>query len=267
MKPTVLLAAIDGLSSAALEHTHCPNLHRLRHIGASTLQARSVMPSISLPCFLSVFQGVSPQAHGTLNNIYVPPNPPRIGLVEAAKASGKKSAFIHNWEPLRNLNQPLSLSFSYFIDNLYDGPEADLAILEQTTLQIKKSEWDFIFMYMGSLDVAGHKHGFMTQAYLDQLELIDQRIVGCLLDNLDENTFLLVMSDHGGHAHTHGTDSPEDMIVPWFVAGPGVRRGYEIRSKPSLLDIAPTLARTMGIAQPAEWEGHCLEEIFTSGGD
>ena len=79
---------------------------------------------------------------------------------------------------------------------------------------------------------------------------------------LPADSTLLFQSDHGGHERTHGTDSPEDMAIPWLVAGLGIRQGYEIKTAVSLLDTAPTLARLLGINPHPQWEGRCIEEIF-----
>lgn len=58
---------------------------------------------------------------------------------------------------------------------------------------------------------------------------------------------------------------PEDMTIPWMVARPGIRRGYEIETPVSLLDTAPTLARVLGITPHPDWEERCVEEIFEQG--
>jgi len=76
------------------------------------------------------------------------------------------------------------------------------------------------------------------------------------------HTFILIQSDHGGHDRTHGNDIPEDMTIPWAIAGPNIRRNYEIASPVSLLDTAPTLARALGIEPHSQWEGRWVEEVF-----
>jgi predicted AlkP superfamily pyrophosphatase or phosphodiesterase len=261
MKPTVILAAIDGLRAEALSITNCPNLEQLRKSGAFSLNARSVVPSITLPCFLSIFHSIPPQLHGTMHNTWVPMARPVPGLVETLRSAGKKAAFFYNWEPLRNLNLPLHLSFSYFIDNLDDIHTGDFLIVEQALRCMSDSPWDFIFIYLGTLDVVGHKHGFMSPDYLKQLEHLD-KAVGMLLDSIPQETFLLLLSDHGGHDRTHGTESPEDMIIPWFMHGPNVRKGYELQTPPSLLDAAPTIVRILNVPAPTEWEGKYIAEAF-----
>ena len=47
-----------------------------------------------------------------------------------------------------------------------------------------------------------------------------------------------------------------------MAAGPTLRRGHTIAAPVSLLDTAPTIARLLGLRQPADWEGSPVEEIF-----
>ncbi len=88
--------------------------------------------------------------------------------------------------------------------------------------------------------------------------------MGALLAVLPAGAHVLVHADHGGHERTHGTDSPEDMTIPWILAGPGVRAGHELQTPVGLLDTAPTLARLLGVQPDAQWEGKVVEEAFQS---
>jgi predicted AlkP superfamily pyrophosphatase or phosphodiesterase len=252
---------IDGLRPDALALAHCPNLDSLRARGASTLQATSVMPSITLPCHVTIFHSVPPARHGITTNMWTPMARPLPGLVDVAHTAGLRSAFFHNWEPLRDLNRPGSLSFSYFRDNCYTDRDGDRVIAEEAARYILSDHPDFTFVYLGTLDVAGHDHGWMSAGYLEQLARVDGAF-GTLLGALPAEYAVVVNSDHGGHERSHGAEIPEDMLVPWIAAGPGIRRGYAIRSPVSLLDTAPTLARLLGIKPHAAWEGCCLDEIF-----
>ena len=62
------------------------------------------------------------------------------------------------------------------------------------------------------------------------------------------------MADHGGHDRMHGTDMPEDMIIPIFFYGDDFIPG-EINKSLSLLDIAPTIVKVLGILPDDHWEG------------
>jgi predicted AlkP superfamily pyrophosphatase or phosphodiesterase len=261
MSPKTILLAIDGMRSIALAEANCSHIKELKQRGSFTMQAQSVMPSITLPCFVSIFHSIPPSRHGTPHNTFIPMARPVPGLVDVARAQGKKSAFFYNWEPLRDLNSPLSLSFACFKDNLYEGCDCDHYIAEQALYYMQRENWDFVFIYLGSLDLTGHTYGFFSPEYAQQLEHLDSA-VEMILNWLPVETTLMLTSDHGGHARTHGTDSPDDMVIPWFMVGPNIRVGHEVASPISLLDIAPTFARLLEITPHPEWEGHCIDEAF-----
>jgi predicted AlkP superfamily pyrophosphatase or phosphodiesterase len=255
-----LLVVVDGCRPDGLAAARCPNLESLRARGAATLHASSVMPSITLPCHMSIFHSVPPTRHGITSNDWTPMARPLPGLADVAHAAGRRTAFLYNWESLRNLSRLRSLDFSYFRHN-NKHPDGDQVIAEEAVRYLSSDRPDFAFIYFGVLDNVGHKHGFMSDEYLAYLERVDGA-VGTLLDALPDDATVLLTSDHGGHDRVHGTDEPEDMIVPWMIAGPAIRRGYEIQAPVSLLDTAPTVARVLGIAPDSDWEGRCVEEVF-----
>jgi predicted AlkP superfamily pyrophosphatase or phosphodiesterase len=256
----VVLIMIDGLRPDALALTPCPHLTALKERSAYTLAAHSVMPSMTLPCHMSIFHSVPPARHGVTTNEWRPMARPLPGLVEVAKAAWRRCAFFYNWEPLRNLSAPGSLAFAYFRDNLYE-PDGDERIVAEAARYIAAERPDFTFVYLGTLDIAGHGYGWMSDNYLAHLAGLDGT-VGRLLDALPAEATLLLQSDHGGHDRTHGSELPDDMTIPWLAAGPGIRQGYEIGAAVSLLDTAPTLARLLGLSPHPEWEGRVVEEIF-----
>jgi len=257
---SAVLVLVDGLRPDALAAARCPNLAALRARGAATLQASSVMPSITLPVHMSIFHSVPPTRHGIVTNDWMPMARPLPGLVDVVNTAGLRSAFFYNWEPLRNLSLPGSLAFSYFRKNCTD-PDGDQVIADEAVRYFSSDRPDLAFVYFGTLDETGHDYGFMSDGYLAQLERVDGAL-GTLLGALPSDATVLFTSDHGGHDYTHGTDEPEDMTVPWIVAGPGIRCGYEIKTPVSLLDTAPTLARVLGITPHTDWEGQCVEEVF-----
>jgi phosphopentomutase len=101
----------------------------------------------------------------------------------------------------------------------------------------------------------------MSDEYLAQAASVDGEL-GKLLAALPADAHALIHADHGGHARTHGSDSPDDMTIPWVAAGPRIKPGYRIASPVSLLDTAPTLARLLNVTPHGEWEGRCVDEIF-----
>ena len=256
----IILVMTDGMRPDALAAARCPNLDALRSRGASTLEARSVMPSVTLPCHMSIFHSVPPTRHGITTNFYIPMARPLPGLVEVARAAGRTSAFIYNWEPLRDLNRPETLMYGFFREAPLT-PEYDQAVADEAARVIAQDSFDFVFVYLGSVDAAGHAYGWMSEGYLAQLERLDGH-VGQILEAMPTDATIIVHSDHGGHDRTHGSDSLEDMTIPWLAAGPTIRADYSITGHVSLLDTAPTITHLLGIAPHQAWEGRVVKEIF-----
>ena len=258
---TTLFILIDGLRPDALALAETPAINGLRQRGAWTLRAQAVMPGITLVCHMSIFHSVPPSRHGITQNRYQPLARPLPGLFEQAKQAGLKSASFYNWEPLRDVARPGSLHFSYFQDNSFDLAQGDQHLAQEATHYIKRERPDFVFLYLGSTDVMGHAYGWMSEEYLTHVARVDE-IVGDVLVSLPDNSTALLQSDHGGHERTHGTEIPEDRLIPWMVAGPRIKQNYEIQQPVTLLDTTPTLTAVLGIDPAPEWEGTSVDEIF-----
>lgn len=258
--PRVLLIMTDGLRPDALAQANVPTFRRLMAEGAYTLEGRSVWPSITLPCHMSLFHSVLPLRHNTLINTYMPMVRPVPGLFEVLKNAGLRTAMYYSWEPLRDVSRPLSLSTSVFRAYADDPEVSDDRLLEAALLHLGEG-YDFQFLYLGATDERGHISGWMSAEYLAQVEHADGLIAKALAA-IAADTTVIVQSDHGGHDHTHGSKSKEDMTVPWMVWGPGVRKGHRIEQKISLLETAPTIAHLLGVAAPKAWEGKAVLEAF-----
>jgi len=185
---------------------------------------------------------------------------PLPGIVEVAHATGKRIAFFYNWEPLRDLARPGNINYSYFRDSYHDA-DGDDETISQAALLIQKERPDFAFIYIGTVDTAGHKYGWMSEGYLKQLKHIDS-LLGNFFKSLSSEYTAILHSDHGGHNRTHGAEMDEDMFIPWMAIGPNIKKGYTIHSQVSLLDTAPTIAKILGVQCHPEWEGSSLDEIF-----
>lgn len=262
MAPVVLFM-LDGVRPEALALARCPNLAAFRARGAETLRATSVMPCITLPCHTSIFHSVPPTRHGITQNVWTPMARPVPGLVEVLRAAGRRAAFFYNWEPLRDLARPENLSYAIYRDAQHD-PAGDDWIADEAVRFLSRDQADFLFIYFGTVDVAGHDHGWLSPGYLAQLERVDAAF-GRVAAALPADFAGVVQADHGGHDRNHGEQVPEDMTIPWIVAGPGVRAGRVLQAPVNLIDTAPTLLRLLGLTAPAAWEGRCPPEIFEQG--
>lgn len=250
----ILLVLVDGMRPDSLPGI--PQAEQLQQKGTYA-NARTVFPSVTLPCHMSLFHSVEPQRHGTTTNIYTPQVRPIPGLCEALKRGDKRCAFFYNWEELRDLTRPDSLAFAGYFSGHYKGYETANRLVTDAAIQcIRQESPDFVFVYLGWVDAAGHDCGWMSEEYQRAVRESWEEIVR-LQDAIDEDYTLIVTADHGGHDRCHGTDWPEDMQIPLFFRGPAFAAGGNLENA-SILDIAPTITALMGVETPAEWEGKSL---------
>ncbi|MEZ4606831.1 MAG: alkaline phosphatase family protein [Deinococcales bacterium] len=258
---SVIYISTDGMRPDALAAAETPNFHKVMAQGSYTLKAQSVMPSITLPCHMSTFHSIPPERHGILTNSYTPMVRPVKGLIDLLNDAGKRSATFLSWEPLRDLNRPSSLSHSSFIAYQHNPYTSDGRVVDAALRYMPEDNFDFSFVYLGAMDEVGHDYGWMSQRYLEQVEHSDM-LLGKILEILSPDSTLIIHSDHGGAGRNHGTNSPEDMTIPWMIMGPNIKINHQLESPVSLLDTAPTIAHIFGLKPPLAWEGQVVREAF-----
>jgi predicted AlkP superfamily pyrophosphatase or phosphodiesterase len=216
-----------------------------------TLNGRTVWPSVTLPCHMSLFHSVKPERHGITTNYYIPMARPIKGLFE--QLAGKHLAMYYGWEPLRDVVRPEYLSYSAFVHAMVEE-NADSILTDCALDRLAKSHPDFVFLYMVETDEkGGHDSGWMTEEYLHRISIAVDNIKRVIETCGDEYT-VIVTADHGGHDRTHGTDMTEDTAIPMFYFGKQFETGKRF-SGGSILDIAPTIAKIMDVPPADEWEG------------
>ncbi|MGI6690288.1 MAG: alkaline phosphatase family protein [Christensenellales bacterium] len=249
----VVLVLVDGMRPDGLMQCGHPFLTTLLKDATYALDAQTVMPSVTLPCHMSLFHSVDPQRHGILSNTYTPQVRPIPGLIEQLDMYGKKCAMFITWEELRDLSRPDHLHRALCI-NQHKTENADRQISDAAIQYIKEEQPDFLFLYLGNTDEdGGHDTGWMSETYLQ----VVNKAIACIEDvykNLPKGYNLIVCSDHGGHDRMHGHDIPEDMTIPIIFCGPRFKKNTSL-SGVSIKDIAPTIAKLLDIPFAREWEG------------
>ncbi len=252
MNTKIILISIDGMRPDGMLQCGHPFVKKLMEFSAYTLQGKTELPSVTLPCHTSMFYSLPPQRHGILTNTYTPPVRPVDGIVELLHRADKTCAAFYNWEPIRHLWRSETMTYSTFIDSEAE-PTSDEMLAEAAISLIKRNQPDFLFLYMVETDNKGHRFGWMSKEYLTQISDALEN-VRKIVDSVDEDCYVIVTTDHGGHACTHGTDCAEDMTIPMFFLGKGFAPGQKLENA-SILDIAPTIARLMNLESPKEWRG------------
>ena len=256
MQNKVILISIDGMRPDGLKLCGNPYVKKLESLCAYSYSARSMNPSVTFPCHFSMTHSVTPQRHGILTNTYVPQVRPVLGIFEKIKACGGVSSMFYGWEPLRDIASPGSLRFSTYI-NAYMKESCDTVLTDEAIRNIEENYPDFAFLYMVETDEkGGHDNGWMSDEYLRRISIaIDN--VKRVIERFGDKYSIIIMADHGGHDRSHGSELPEDMTIPLFFYGKDFHAG-EISKELSLLNIAPTIAKIMGIEPEMEWEGSSI---------
>lgn len=160
---------------------------------------------------------------------------------------------------------------------------------------------DFTFLGQSCEDRAGHWlypitpfnvgynasiNNVRQDAFPNQYIAFD-KVLGTILKHVDENTYLVILSDHGikplrefedkdPHAHMdhekttpviakHDFGDGDDVPGSIFAMGPGIKNDFRLMGfAASVYDIAPTLLHIYGVEQPKQMRGRVLTEIFES---
>ena len=127
---------------------------------------------------------------------------------------------------------------------------------------------NLLFVHIGEPDYAGHTTGWMSVFYGWATRRADGA-VETLLEAADDafgagNYTVILTADHGGHEHNHGSESIEDVRIPWIAWGRGVRPGLlEAGPVPvRTMDTASTVIWLLGLREPTDWMGTPVVDAF-----
>jgi len=206
--------------------------------------------------------GMSPAKHG----IYWNSNDPDLGkingptLFSVAHEAGLSTAMVVGKPKLEHLVLPDS------VDNYIYAGFTDRQVVNEAVTVIETSMPDLLFIHLPDVDSAGHALGWMSLGQLLALNLTDG-LIGEIVAALEtqrylNQTLLIITADHGGSGFKHGSDSPEDMTIPWLAVGPGVPAGITLQSEIVTYDTAATALVAFGLPIPETWDGQAVMEIF-----
>ena len=255
MSKKVILVSIDGMRPDGVLQCGNPYVETLKKEWAYTFSARTCIPSVTLPCLVSLFHSVPPERHGTTTNTYMPQVRPIDGLFEVLKQNKKVNCMFYGWEQLRDVSRPASLKHAVYLNALHHD-DSDRKLTDYALDYIKAENPDFVFLYMVETDEkGGHAYGWMSEEYLHHISVA----LDCVKKVAEAcpDYDIIVTADHGGHDRTHGTELAEDMTIPQFYHCEGIAPGTDL-GEISLLDTAPTIAALFGVETPVEWEGKSL---------
>jgi predicted AlkP superfamily pyrophosphatase or phosphodiesterase len=274
----VVIIGLDGFSTEGFNVSKHPHIDQLFSKGLITLSNRPVMPSVTLPNWTSHLTGQGPEEHGVTTNKWTFSNnplkaietdqegySPSIFKVLKDKKSNMKTAFYYNWAELINpINKKYLDEVSFEEEDKYEGNYAKaLSFIEKN-----KNDPTLVFLYSVHTDHAGHKYKWMSPEYISAIEAADVAIGAFVAklkaQGLFEDTYFLLITDHGGIANGHGGVSMNEMQIPWGITGKkiknlGVTNAFFNSNKNTSL----VLAKIFDVKDiPRSWTGMAPKEIF-----
>lgn len=264
----VVLVSIDGLRPDAIGEYATPTLRRLMREGSYSLDARTIMPSRTLPSHTSMLSGEPPEDHGVLwNNVLTA----KAGVValptifSVAREHGYRTAAFFSKSKFEPLQRPGTLDYSQAPGGLW-GRWSSARTMADVRSYLAKERPNVLFVHLSDPDRAGHSAGWMSGAYGRAVEDADAAL-GRLVEVADTaygkgNYSLLVTADHGGHGRDHGTDDPLDVTIPWIAWGQGVHAGLLEDVEIQTFDTAPTVLWLLGLERPGAWNGTPVIKAF-----
>jgi predicted AlkP superfamily pyrophosphatase or phosphodiesterase len=256
----VLILSIDGLRPDAISLAPMQNLQKLMQTSAYTLTAQTVYPSVTLISHASMLTGLCPSKHGVDWNDYIADNGIAGGtdLFDLAHAAGLETWMFVGKEKLKQITASTSLT------GFVKGSDRDSELTDQLIEEFP-ADFGVLFVHFATVDGMGHEYGWLSPEQLSVAFRADESLGRILAElearNLRNETLVIITADHGGHDTTHGSSMPEDMTIPWFATGPGIRPG-PLTTTVHTMDTAATAAFALGLDIPSEWDGVPVYEAF-----
>lgn len=173
-----------------------------------------------------------------------------------------------------------NLTHAYESFNVWDLHTVDDGVTEHLLPLLQKAEipkWDVIFGHFLGVDHVGHQYGPNHPTMASKLKQMDQ-VLRKIVANLDPDTLLVVMGDHGMDAKgDHGGESDEEVEAAlWMFSKKGIfgreRAGFvypprTAKERPvRQIDLVPTLSLLLGLPIPFNNLGAPITEAFIGPG-
>lgn len=277
MQRKVLVIGIDGMRPDAMEIADTPHITSLYKDGNGLyFLGYNEDLTFSGPNWSTIIHGVHHDRHGVISNTFDGHDfsqfPNFLRRLKDFDPDLYTASFIA-WDPLLN-NFTLEDGSTDGVDMLfhYEGgdsyeTENDELLTESLVELLNDGNPDAIFIRIGELDGAGHRHNFSphSEKYMLQVEKTDMyigRIIKALnsrpeVINGSENWLVIFTTDHGGIGTGHSGNYFRQRIIPFIVSGSSVITEKPL-IRPRNVDVARTVLTFMGVPeiQQTDLDGH-----------
>lgn len=268
----IVIIGFDGLSPDGLKHAKTPFFHKIMQEGASTLNARAVLPTSSSTNWASMIMGAGSEQHGITSNDWEKDNFTLPAIVQSEdflfpsvfsllnqQIPNAEIGAIYHWDGFGRLFEKSAVDY-----DVNPKTEDETARVASEYIIAKKPI--FTFVHFDHIDHAGHEFGHGSPEYYKSVEKADA-LLGMLFQainkaGIDEETMVIITSDHGGIGHGHGGESLKEIEIPFIVWGKSIKKNFQITSPVYQYDNAATVAYAMGITIPTAWIGKPVLNAF-----
>jgi hypothetical protein len=236
----VVVISIDGLNPDAITRLGAaatPTYHRLMSQGAWTFDARTeVEQTVTLPNHTGMLTSRRIERTRGGHGVTWDDDRLRPRTVQAAAVRSVGSVF----SQLAGAGLSTAMFATKNKFSLYERswPGMDRAVIDLdgtrlvTTVvrDLARRHRAFTFVHLSNPDLAGHKYGWLSPAYLTAVRQSDA-LIGRILAAVSEDTDTLVVvtSDHGGQGRGHSDPRKlADYRIPFLVWGPGIPAGADL---------------------------------------
>ena len=246
----LVFICLDGWGGAYVSKADMPAAKRMMGKGASCLNMKCVMPSNSWPNWTSLFSGTPPEYRDSDNF-------PTIFTVIENSEQDRSQAFFYEWDELRLINRNEADSFA-----ISSSIESALSV----SAYIIENKPVFTAVIFNEPDSTGHSKRWGSKAYYATLAELDTFVAiieqGVKDAGIYGETVFVLSADHGGALWGHGFNLSSHRKIPLIIYGKGIKEGFAIPSPVSICDLAPTMAKILGLAAPPIWTGKPLTEVI-----
>lgn len=287
----VIFAIVDGISADVIEKVPTPNLDAIAkkggytraHVGGEK-DGYSETPTISAVGYNSLLTGTWANKHNVWGNSIKDPNYKYWTIFRFAKEYRPelKTAIFSTWLDNRTklVGEGLAATGNIELEYHFDGFELDTIafphgndrnyihkidehVTDEAARYVKEKGPDISWVYLQYTDDMGHQYGDSDQFH-DAIKTMDDQI-GRIWDAIeyrrkkkDENWQLWITTDHGRSPEDgkgHGGQSDRERST-WIVTNAKDLNPYFKENEPYIVDILPTMLRTLDIHPKKEqlWE-------------
>lgn len=257
----VFIISFDGGKPSVMKQSSMPTTFGLIKDGSCSWEARTISPSVTLPSHTSMLTGLSPSKHKVLWNDWDATKSIKATTIfKLAKSNGLVTAMFVGKPKFKHLSLPGTV-------DRFDLPSHKCDKVAKAAAEyIVKKKPNLCFIHFADSDGAGHAHGWgskqQIQSFADEDAALKVVIDSINQANIASSSVIILTADHGGHDRTHGTDKPDDMIIPWIIWGNGVKHGYEITAPITTYDTAATALWLLNLRLPKNLDGKPVVSAF-----